>query len=165
MMKIEKCCGVMLMAVLSLTSAARKVSAIQIGEMRASSQSAKDEPRFLHGDVPLYPHDARLAHINGTVEVQVTVKDGHVADTSVKSEQPILARATVENIKTWVFQSNVNATFITKFVYEMEAEDRAAVQQTNPKIEMHLPAIVKITARPILLEDPKQSAGRRKPSH
>jgi hypothetical protein len=30
---------------------------------------------------------------------------------------------------------------------------------------MHLPAIVKITARPILLEDPKQSACRRKPSH
>lgn len=163
-MKIEKSCGVTLMAVLFLTLAVQKVSAMQTGEMGASSQSTKDEPRFVHGDVPLYPHDARLAHINGTVEVQVTVKDGHVVDTTVKSGQQILARATVENIKTWVFQSNVNETFTTKFVYEMEAEDSAAVQQTNPKIEMHLPAMVKITARPILLEDPKQSANKRKPS-
>lgn len=160
-MKIERCCAVMLVAVLFFASATQKVSAIQTGDTGASSQSTKDEPRFLHGDVPLYPYDARLAHIIGTVEVQVTVKEGHVIDTTVKSGQPILARATVENIKSWIFQSNINETFTTKFIYEMEAEGRASVQQTNPKIEMHLPVMVKITAKPILLEDPTQSGNKK----
>jgi Gram-negative bacterial TonB protein C-terminal len=139
-------------------------SAAQNNQQRGSSQtSMKGEPRIVHADVPMYPHDARIAHIIGTVEVQVTVKGGRVTDTTVKSGHPLLAKASTDNIKSWSFEPDVNETFMTKFIYEMEDEKMASVQRTNPKIEMHLPSLVKIIARPILLEDP--AATTTKPSH
>jgi TonB family protein len=59
--------------------------------------------RLEHADVPMYPQIARTVGISGTVEVQVTVMDGKVTNTEVKSGPPILARAAVENIQSWRF--------------------------------------------------------------
>src|SRR5712691_11501908 len=76
--------------------------------------------RLEHADVPMYPQLARSARIVGTVEVQVTVKDGKVVNTEVKSGPAVLARATAENIQSWRFYPLVNATFITTFIYQLE---------------------------------------------
>jgi TonB family protein len=106
--------------------------------------------RLEHAEVPMYPQLARTARIFGTVEVQVTVKDGHVAKTEVKSGPPVLTQATVENIQAWRFYPLVNATFTTKFIYKLEEKEQLDPQ--NPKVELQLPLLAKITAVPVLLD-------------
>lgn len=147
MNKAKWCALAMMLMPLWLASEA------QTNKERALPGTVVDEPWLVHADVPSYPHDARLAHITGTVEVQVTVQEGRVVATVVRHGHPILAKATTENIKTWTFRADVNRQFATKFIYKIAAEKTASARQTNPTIEMHLPAFVVITARPILLED------------
>jgi Gram-negative bacterial TonB protein C-terminal len=120
--------------------------------------------RLEHADVPMYPQLARTARIFGTVQVQVTVKNGKVVSTQVKSGHPVLASATVENIQTWRFYSLVNATFTTKFTYQLETTEPLDPQ--NSKVELQLPLLVKITAVPVTLDSQKgPSAKRRGHSH
>jgi outer membrane biosynthesis protein TonB len=92
----------------------------------AQNQQVKQQLdlRLERADVPMYPQLARTARIIGTVEVQVTVKGGKVINTDVKSGPPVLARATVENVQSWRFYSLVNATFTTKFIYQIEKKRR-----------------------------------------
>jgi hypothetical protein len=52
-----------------------ELPAIQTAHRDASSQSSKGEPRFVHGDVPLYPM-TRGSLIFGIMEVQVLSKRG-----------------------------------------------------------------------------------------
>jgi hypothetical protein len=101
----------------------------------------------LQGDLPLYPALARTARVSGSVLVQVTVKDGEVAATEVISGHPLLAPATTGNIKTWKFDKKIDATFTTTFTYQLEKEETSEML-SNPKIELELPTLVKITARP-----------------
>jgi hypothetical protein len=128
-------------------------AAAQNKQQGSSTQSSmKDEPRLVHADVPMYPLNARISHISGTVEVQVTVKAGSVVDTTVKSGQPLLAKVTTDNIKSWSFESDVNETFTTKFIYQIEDVRTGRAHNTNPTIEMHLPVFVKINAKSIMIE-------------
>jgi len=130
-----------------------------------SSQNSEAEKRHTqradlrleHADVPMYPQLARTARIFGTVQVRVTVKDGKVVSTEVQSGHPMLAPATVENIQTWRFHPLVNATFTTKFTYQLET--KKPLDPQNPKVELQLPLLVKITAVPVTLDSQKgQSA-------
>jgi hypothetical protein len=73
----------------------------------------------------MYPQLARTARIFGTVEVQVAVKDGKVVSTEVKSGPPVLAQATVENIRTWRFLSPCQCHFHNE-VY-LSAQNKRAV--------------------------------------
>jgi hypothetical protein len=98
----------------------------------------------------MYPQLARTARIFGTVEVQVTVKDGKVVNTDVKSGPPVLAKSTVENIQSWRFYRLVNATFTTKFIYQLETKEPLDPQ--NPKVELQLPLLARITAVPVHLD-------------
>jgi TonB family protein len=97
----------------------------------------------------LYPPLAWTAHISGTVEIQVTVEKGKVIDAQVKSssvKNQILSRQSVENIKTWQFQSDDDATFLVKCVYKIAGEQTPLPE--NPKVELDIPHLVKIVARP-----------------
>jgi Gram-negative bacterial TonB protein C-terminal len=116
--------------------------------------------RLEHADVPMYPQLARTARIFGNVQVQVTVKDGKVVSTEVKSGHPVLASATVENIQTWRFYSLVNATFTTKFTYQLETKE--PLDSQNPKVELQLPLLVKITAVPVTLDSQKDPSTKRR---
>jgi outer membrane biosynthesis protein TonB len=100
--------------------------------------------RLEYAEVPMYPQLGRLARISGTVEVQVTVKDGEVVKTEVKSGPPVLTQATIKNILTWRFYHLVNGRFTTKFIYLLETNDLLDPQ--NPKVELQLPLLVRITA-------------------
>jgi len=115
---------------------------------KQSTQSG--DLRVEHADVPTYPTIARTARISGKVEVRVTVKDGNVISTEVKSGPPILARTTVANIQSWRFYPLVNATFTTTFIYELNSVQPLDPQ--NPKVELQLPLFVKITTLPALLD-------------
>ena len=70
--------------------------------------------------MPFYPPLARVARVNGTVEVLVTVSDGVVVNTEVKSGHKLLVQATTDNINSWRFAAGVNTTFTTKFIYQLD---------------------------------------------
>ena len=139
---------------------AKSVSANSVTQNAQGEQEdgRQADLRVEHADVPMYPLIARTARIVGTVKVQVTVRDGNVVSTRLVSGHPILARATVENIQTWRFHPLVNATFTTKFIYRIDT--KKSLDPQNPKVELQLPSLVKITTVPVLLD--LQSAHRRK---
>jgi hypothetical protein len=104
-------------------------------------------PQLIHADIPLYPAIAWTAHISGTVEVRVTVERGSVVDVQVKaSSSPFLANPTIANIKTWQFESEDRTSFLVKYVYEIKGKQTAVPE--NPRLELELPRLVRIIARP-----------------
>lgn len=101
----------------------------------------------VHADVPLYPAVAKAARLSGTVNVRVSVKGGSVASTDAQSsDSPILVNASKENIRTWRFAPDAYGTFEVTFIYELQKEESLAPE--NPRVEMRLPSLVRITARP-----------------
>ena len=105
--------------------------------------------------MPLYPQMARVARIFGALEVQVTVKDGEIVNTEVKSPRTggaaMLERATIENIRTWRFYKLDSGTFTTKFIYQIETKKKS-LSPLNSKVELELPLLVKITTAPAMLD-------------
>ncbi len=134
-------------------------AAITTGAQTAGDQKPVEQHnafRLEHADVPTYPQMAVVARIFGIVEVRVTVKDGQVVNTEVKSSPPgpeILKRATIENIQTWRFYKLDSGTFTTKFIYQLET--KKPLDPLNPKVELQLPLLVKITAKPVALDSQK----------
>ena len=113
--------------------------------VRAVAQQTSD-PLVLHIDVPRYPPLARAARVEGNVVVSFAVKGGNVQNAEAKSGHPLLVAATIENIKSWRFFQDVNGTFTTTFDYRIKGHPTSTRQ--NPKIEMRLPAFVRVTATP-----------------
>jgi TonB family protein len=106
-------------------------------------------PSVTHAELPLYPPLALTAHISGTVTIQITVERGSVVDAQVKSSStktPILSLRSLENVKTWQFESEDRVTFLVTYVYKIAGEQTALPD--NPRIELDLPLLVKVTARP-----------------
>jgi hypothetical protein len=124
-------------------------------------------PGLLHAELPLYPPLARSAHISGKVEIEVTVEKGSVVDTQVKSAEiqiadpqnrtvydskakaaaaRYLSDPSLANIKSWQFDPGERSTFLVTYAYEIEGEETPLPE--NPKVELDLPRLVKVTARP-----------------
>jgi hypothetical protein len=120
-------------------------------------------PLLTHAELPLYPQDARLAHIAGTVELRVVIEKGSVVNTEVKSVTIsscicpslteelknriglYLSEPSLENVKTWKFQSLERKKLTVKYDYLIQGEPSATVE--NPKVEFNLPAVT-ITTTP-----------------
>jgi outer membrane biosynthesis protein TonB len=102
----------------------------------------------VHADMPLYPWLAIAARQSGTVRVRVSIKEGVVVNaTAEASAPPVLVHAAKENALTWRFAHDATSTLTVTYIYEL-AKDESGVLQ-NPHIEMQLPTLVKITARPV----------------
>jgi hypothetical protein len=110
-------------------------------------QGTQTYPRLTHADLPLYPPIALAARVSGKVEADFAVKGGDVVTAEAKFGNPLLARLTTENIKTWHFSPEAYGTFSITFEYRIEGMDSPTPQ--NPRIEMRLPAFIRITAAPI----------------
>jgi TonB family protein len=86
------------------------------------SAAATNDSPVLGVDMPLYPALARTAKIMGIVEIQVvTGADGKVIWSQLKSGHPLLARAALDNVKTWRFAGASERTI----TYEFKIEERA----------------------------------------
>jgi protein TonB len=54
---------------------------------------------------PLYPPDAKQAHIQGVVKLNVLIgKDGTVENLEVASGHPLLAPAALEAVRQWIYK-------------------------------------------------------------
>jgi hypothetical protein len=142
---------------------------------RASTNEPVRYPLLIHAELPLYPVTARYAHFSGTVEVQVTVEKGEVTDAKVKSVRmritnpndpenrtkyddrtklaasAYLTNSTLANVRTWRFQpENPATTFIVTYVYRLDENKKEPLSENkNPSIQLDLPRLVQITARPL----------------
>jgi hypothetical protein len=110
------------------------------------AQQPHEYPLVLRADAPVYPPLARIAKITGKIEAEFTIRGGEVVAAEAKIGHPFLVKATTDNIKSWHFAPKANGTFTATFVYELHGNETATMQ--NPKVEMQLPAFVKITATP-----------------
>jgi hypothetical protein len=111
------------------------------------SQEAINYPKLIYAELPLYPRVAWSSHITGTVEIQVTVVRGSVVGVQVKaSSSPFLTNPTVANVKRWKFESGSHTTFPVTYVYAIEGKQTPVPE--NPRLELDLPRVVRITARP-----------------
>jgi TonB family protein len=82
---------------------------------------ATDGSPVLGADMPLYPSLARTEKIMGKVEIQVVIgADGKVISAQLKSGHPLLARAVLDNVKTWRFAGASERTI----TYEFKIEER-----------------------------------------
>ncbi|MGH9604422.1 MAG: hypothetical protein ACRD3N_01865 [Terracidiphilus sp.] len=116
------------------------------GQRRPAATST-ELPILLDATLPAYPPIWRAAHLSGRVVVLVTVKQGRVAETDVKSGDPHLRFPTIANLKTWRFDDSVNDQFTVTYTYQMSGEPTDG--PTNPNVEM-LPSLdVIIIARPV----------------
>src|SRR5690348_15694806 len=124
-------------------------------------------PRLIHAELPLYPPVAWTADITGTIDIQVTVEKGSVVNAQVNKvdiqiigpDNPpkndartkaavskYLSNPSLANVKTWQFHPEDRATFIVKYVYRIKGTETPLPE--NPKVELDLPLLVKVTARP-----------------
>jgi TonB family protein len=132
------------MVVTRVDASARVSASTPVGQGRYRSPPPQRATDLLHADLPTYPYGARLAGLEGEVEVEVTLKDGKVVGTRViAAGDRALAAAAVENIQTWRFSPDITETFTTRFVYVL---DRRFGQLSSQKIELEIPTLVKITA-------------------
>lgn len=126
------------------------LAASAFGQSAADNRStqATPYPKLIQAELPLYPPIAQAAHIAGAVEIQVTVEKGAVVDAQVKSQSsPYLSNPSVANVKTWQFQPGDRTTFLVKYVYRIEGEQTSVPE--NPKVELDLPSLVTVTAKPL----------------
>jgi hypothetical protein len=109
-------------------------------------------PFLVRGDLPLYPALAKSARISGTVQVRVTVENGEVVGYVKPSGNPLLVSATIDNIKSWKFDKTVRTTFATTFIYQLDEESEETNEPSNPKLDLELPSLAKITTKAPMVE-------------
>jgi TonB family protein len=78
-------------------------------------------PVLKSGEMPVYPHLARLAGIEGTVRVKVTTDGITVIKISTSGAHKLLVDAAEQNVKTWKLYRHKPQTFTVRFVYKLEA--------------------------------------------
>lgn len=129
----------------------------------AFAQSAAHYPLINRADLPLYPPIAHTLGLTGSVEVQVVVAKGQVADAEVESvvighvnggplnEQGrkkvglLLSTPSVANAKSWHFQPDWSGKFSVTYVYRIVGKETALPE--NPTVQFEFP-VVTVTARP-----------------
>jgi hypothetical protein len=130
----------------------------------SSATEVAHYPQLIHADLPLYPPLARTLHVTGTVEIQVVIEKGAVVNAQVnsvvltawngpaltdedkKKVGNYLSDPSITNIKTWRFNLEDRVTFPVKYVYSIEGDPTTVSE--NPRVELDLPLLVKVTARP-----------------
>lgn len=85
-------------AAIPLTAAQSEPKVVRVGGNVAQANLIS-QPK------PLYPPDAKKAHIQGTVELSVEIgTDGKVTNISVNSGPPELVQSAVEAVSQWVYK-------------------------------------------------------------
>ena len=121
---------------------------VVVPQISGQGNSVVRYPFLVHGDLPVYPNLAKTARITGTVQIRVTVENGEVVGTVTISGHRLFVDAATDNIKSWKFDKTVRTTFVTTFIYQLDGESEETNEPSNPKLDLELPSLAKITARP-----------------
>lgn len=147
---LSKClCGLLLLA-----------SVYSFGQT-STPPTTQELPILRGADLPMYSPIAKAAHLTGKISVRLTVKDGRVVKTEIVGEnvrnrsQEVMSETgakwlsmpTIENVKSWRFDTSVNTTFVVNYTYAFAGT--ATDNLTNPRVEISPSLDVKIIARPV----------------
>jgi TonB family protein len=111
---------------------------------------AQELPMVKSGEMPFYPPRLRLGQIEGDVRLRVTTDGSGVSSVAVESGHVLLAKAALENVKTWKFDQHTPTVFSTLFSYHLIKE--LVTYSCDPDIPdngtvvLKLPAQVEITS-------------------
>jgi TonB family protein len=95
-------------------------------------------------DIPAYPEVARKHGFAGTVVLEVTVREGAVTSVTIRSGDRVLSSEAVKNVRTWKFEPDTSTVFSTSFEFQLER--RRTGESGATRVELSLPAMVRITA-------------------
>jgi hypothetical protein len=95
--------------------------------------------------MPLYPHLARLARIEGTARMQVWTDGTSVVKVEGNGAHKLLLTAAEENLRTWRFYPHKPTSFTVTFVYSLEQPEVFGF--VNPSIVLQLPTRVEIRTK------------------
>ena len=99
-----------------------------------STHLAPDQPQPRHVESLVYPDFARVAQIQDSVIVNLTVnQEGEVASAAATSGHPELRKAAVANIKQWKFNpgSAENRHLLIEYVFRLEQPRRYYKPETR----------------------------------
>ena len=124
-----------------------------VAQLSAAPQNEdRRAPVVAAASVPLYPRTALLAHIEGTVKIQVATDGRKVSSLQTQSGPPLLARAAEENVRTWEFDEHKPTTFLATFEYRLQDPGGCSVE--NEEVLVRMPTYVRVTAKRVHTCDP-----------
>ncbi len=107
-----------------------------------------------HIEVPEYDRTANFAHLEGEIQVKVTIDaNGNVVDAHATG-QPMLAAVATRNARLWTFARPIHSPFEQTLIYEYKAEGSGDCEIQPAKVSFDLPNRVTITAQPVYTCDP-----------
>lgn len=113
--------------------------------MSTAQQSREPLPVVVTASVPFYPPAARVAHIEGTVQLRIATDGKRASAIAVQSGPPMLAAAAEENVRTWLFKEHKSVTFDATFQYKLLSESECDMD--NGVVTLRLPTEVQVTAK------------------
>ena len=108
------------------------------------SASSGSAPVVVSASVPLYPDQARIAALEGTVKLTVETDGERVVRVLSKDGQPLLANAAEENLRTWVFKPHKPTRFDVQYIYKLSA--KPSCELGTAVVTLYLPTSVELTA-------------------
>jgi TonB family protein len=100
------------------------------------------KPRFLSGELPLYPPLARQTKIQGEVKIEFSLNaNGEPDSVVVVSGHPFLQRAAEDNVRSWRFEvptdsAGAERKYSTTFNFKFYPDDEYVYD--TPKLTVHL---------------------------
>ena len=116
---------------------------------QSATVSVPNYPEVTSANVPFYPGVAWSLKMGGTVELMISINKGAVVDARVISApSQFLSVPSLATVKSWKFRSKERQSIYVKFVYVIQGEPTEKPE--TPRIELDLPSLVKVTARPFM---------------
>lgn len=109
-----------------------------------AQEATQGYPVVVGGSMPIYPVFARLAHIQGVIQLQVTTDGTAVTAVKVLSGQPMLAGEAEANVRTWKFSEHKPTRFQVTFRYVFLNEPDC--EKGNVTVVLRLPTEIDVTA-------------------
>jgi outer membrane biosynthesis protein TonB len=112
----------------------------------AEDNSEKLRPPVIQSaEMPLYPHLARIARIEGTARVEVTTDGIKIVKVTASGAHNLLLDAAQANIRTWHFYPHERQTFTVSYIYKLESQEVFGF--VNPTVLLDLPSRVEIRTK------------------
>lgn len=111
----------------------------------AAQNAAPESPVIKSAEMPLYPRLARIARVQGTVQLEVTTDGDSIKNVTATGAQQLLLSAAEANVKTWTFYKHKPQSFTVTFVYKLEAPE--VYGSVNPTVLIELPNRVEVRTK------------------
>jgi hypothetical protein len=113
-------------------------------------------PMVAGGAVPLYPPLARAAKVQGVVHLKVVTDGAKVVTAQVEDGNRLLASASEENVRTWLFSKHEPTSFTVTYRYRLDAH----ADPNNPTVTLRFPTEVDVSIAPLVISDPPAEIGK-----